>query len=72
MRARTAVELAATMVALKAVLIGAAARGRCELIGRCGDGATWYTAFGIAALVLVVLLVVTIVGARREVITRRR
>ena len=42
MRLRTAVALAAIVVALKAVLIGVVARGRCELIGRCGDGTAWY------------------------------
>lgn len=60
MRTRTAVGLAATVVALKAVLIGVVARGRCELIGRCGDGTAWYVGLGAAALVLAVLLVVTI------------
>ncbi|MFY9922686.1 MAG: hypothetical protein WAL26_30495 [Mycobacterium sp.] len=60
MRTRTALSLATTIVALKAVLIGVVARGRCEMMGRCGDGTAWYVAFGAAALVLAVLLVVTI------------
>lgn len=72
MRARTAVALVTTVVALKAVLIGAIARGRCELIGRCGDGTAWYLGCAVAAGILVVLLVVTIVGARRDVLSRRQ
>jgi hypothetical protein len=65
MRVRTAVTLAAIIVALQAVLIGVVARGRCELIGRCGDGTAWYVGSGIAAAVLLVLLVVAIADARR-------
>jgi hypothetical protein len=72
MRTRTAVALAAIVVALKAVLIGVVARGRCEMMGGCGDGTAWYAACGVAALVLGVLLAVTIADARREVLTRRR
>jgi hypothetical protein len=65
MRLRTAVALAATVVALKAVLIGLVARGRCEMIGRCGDGTAWYVAMGVSGLILVAALVVTIADARR-------
>ncbi len=65
MRVRTAVTLAAIVVALQAVLIGAVARRRCELIDRCGDGTGWYVGSGVAAVVLVVLLVATIAEARR-------
>jgi hypothetical protein len=65
MRVRTAVAFASIIVALQAVLIGVVARGRCELIGRCGDGTAWYVGSGIAALLLVALLVATIVNARR-------
>lgn len=72
MRTRTAVALAAIVVALKAVLIGVVARGRCELIGRCGDGTAFYAGCGVAALLLTVLLIVTIADARREVLTQRR
>lgn len=71
MRVRTAVALVAILVGLKAVLIGVAARGRCEIIGRCGDGTAWYVGSGIAAAVLVVLLVVAIADARRGLIRRR-
>jgi hypothetical protein len=60
MRLRTAVALAAIVVALKAVLIGVVARGRCELIGRCGDGTAWYVGSGIAAAILLGLLVIAI------------
>lgn len=72
MRTRTAVVLAAIVVALKAVLIGVAARGRCELIGACGDGTAWYGFSGVTAVILGVLLVITIVVARREVLSRTR
>jgi hypothetical protein len=65
MRLRTAVAIASIIVALQAVLIGVVARGRCELIGRCGDGTAWYVGSGIAAAVLLVLLVVAIADARR-------
>lgn len=65
MRVRTAVAIASIIVALQAVLIGVVARGRCELIGRCGDGTGWYVGSGIVAAVLLVLLVVTIIDARR-------
>jgi hypothetical protein len=61
---RTAVALAATVVALKAVIIGVVARGRCELIGRCGDGTAWYVGSGIAAAILLALLVVAIADVR--------
>jgi hypothetical protein len=57
---RTALGFAAIIVALKAVLIGAVARGRCEMIGRCGDGTAWYVGFGAAGLVLAIVLIVTI------------
>jgi hypothetical protein len=60
MRLRTAVALTAIVIALKAVLIGVVARGRCELIGRCGDGTAWYVGSGIAAAILLALLVVAI------------
>ncbi len=60
MRTRTAVALVALVVSLKAVLIGVVARGRCELIGFCGDGTAWYVACGAAALVLASLLIITI------------
>ena len=60
MRTRTALGFAAAIVALKAVLIGGVARGRCEMIGRCGDGTAWYVGFGAAGLVLVVVLIATI------------
>ena len=63
MRLRTAVALAAIVVALKAVLIGVVARGRCELIGRCGDGTAWYVGSGIAAAILLGLLVIADVRA---------
>ena len=72
MGARTAVALVITVIALKAVLIGAIARGRCEMIGRCGDGTAWYVGCVVAAAILGLLLIVTIVGARREALTRRR
>ena len=65
MRTRTAVSLVVTVVALKAVLIGVVARGRCEMIGRCGDGTAWYAVSGVAALVLVSLLIVTIARPHR-------
>ncbi len=58
--------LVTIVVALKAVLVGAVARGRCELIGRCGDGTAWYFGSGIAAVALVMLLVLTIADARRS------
>ena len=64
MRLRTAVALAAIVVALKAVIIGVVARGRCELIGRCGDGTAWYVGSGIAAAILLALLVVAFADAR--------
>ena len=64
MRARTAVGLAATVVALKAVLIGVVARGRCELIGRCGDGTAWYFGAGVVSLILMAMMVVTIADVR--------
>ena len=66
MRVRTAVTLATIVVALQAVLIGVVARRRCEIIGRCGDGTGWYVGSGVAAAVLVVLLVVAIAEARRS------
>ena len=64
MRLRTAVALAAIVVALKAVLIGVVARGRCELIGRCGDGTAWYVGSAIAAAILLALLVLAIADVR--------
>jgi len=64
MRLRTAVALAAIVVALKAVLIGVVARGRCELIGCCGDGTAWYIGSGIAAAILLGLLVIAIAHVR--------
>jgi hypothetical protein len=64
MRIRTAVALAAIVVALKAVLIGVVARSRCEMMDRCGDGSAWYVGSAAAALVLGVLLVVAIAEAR--------
>jgi hypothetical protein len=64
MRLRTAVAFASIVVALKAVIIGVAARGRCEIIGRCGDGTAWYVGSGIAAAILLVLLVVAIADVR--------
>jgi uncharacterized Tic20 family protein len=66
MRARTAISLAATVVTLKAVLIGAVARGRCEMIGVCGDGTAWYVISGLVALLLVAVLILTIADARRR------
>jgi hypothetical protein len=65
MRLRTAVALAAIVVALKAVLIGVVARGRCEMMARCGDGTGWYVGLGLAAVALAVLLVITVAGVRR-------
>ena len=65
MRTGTAMTIVAIVVALKAVLIGVVARGRCEIIDRCGDGTAWYVGSGITALVLMILLVVTIAGARQ-------
>ena len=65
MRLRTAAALAATVVALKAVLIGVVARSRCEVIDRCGDGTGWYVGSAIVAAVLLVMLVVVIADARR-------
>jgi len=64
MRLRTAVALAAMVVELKAVLIGVVARGRCELIGRCGDGTAWYVGSGIAAAILLGLLAIAIADVR--------
>ncbi|MDT5008186.1 MAG: hypothetical protein QOJ24_5362 [Mycobacterium sp.] len=64
MRLRTAVALTAIVIALKVVLIGVVARGRCELIGRCGDGTAWYVGSGIAAAILLALLVVAITDVR--------
>ena len=66
MPARSALALAATIVALKAVLIGVVVRGRCELIGLCGDGTAWYVASGVAGLVFGALLIVTIADVRRS------
>ena len=71
MPVRLALAVVSTVVGLKAVLIGIAARGRCELLGRCGDGTAWYVGSVIAAAALAVLLVVTIANARRS-LTRRR
>ena len=64
--------LVSIVVALKAVVIGAVARGRCEMIGRCGDGTAWYVGCVVAAAILGVMLVIAIVGARREVVIQRR
>jgi hypothetical protein len=72
MRVRTAVALMTIVVGLKAVLIGVVARGRCEITGRCGDGTAWYVGSGIAAAVLLVMVVITIADARRTSLTRRR
>jgi hypothetical protein len=55
---------------MKAVLIGAMARGRCEMIGVGGDGTAWYVSAAVAALTLVALLIVTIAGARRVLVER--
>ena len=63
MPTRTAVALAATVIMLKAVLIGLVARGRCELIGRCGDGTAWYVGFSLAGAVCGVLVVLMMAGA---------
>jgi hypothetical protein len=71
MPVRLALALVSIILGLKAVLIGIAARGRCEIIARCGDGTAWYVGSGIAAAVLVILLVITILAARRN-LTRTR